>query len=345
MGAQSSALPPTIDDTAIWDAWLSQFRLPILNANLEVGTFQALSDGAYATEALAEKLGVDARALAMHLAALSADGFVEKRLGQWRATHLARTWLHPEATGFWGHFLGSIDRNEHLRGRLVESLRTGKRPSEGVDQRPVGWEQGTMAPEVAENICRFMHAHSQAPALGAARQPVFGELACLMDVGCGSGVYGIEIARAHPALKVVLMDLKEVAHEAGKYVERYGVGGQVSTAGVNMFTEDWPEGPDGHFFSNVFHDWSDETNRDLARRSFEALPSGGRIFLNEILMDDDYTGPFQAAAFSLLMLVGTLGKQYSLAEFREILESAGFTQVEAQRTGGGYYSLVSARKP
>ena len=53
MGAQSSALPPTIDDTAIWDAWLSQFRLPILNANLEVGTFQALSDGAYATEALA----------------------------------------------------------------------------------------------------------------------------------------------------------------------------------------------------------------------------------------------------------------------------------------------------
>ena len=62
-------------------------------------------------------------------------------------------------------------------------------------------------------------------------------------------------------------------------------------------------------------------------------------------MDDDYTGPFQAAAFSLLMLVGTLGKQYSLAEFREILESAGFTQVEAQRTGGGYYSLVSARKP
>jgi acetylserotonin N-methyltransferase len=62
-------------------------------------------------------------------------------------------------------------------------------------------------------------------------------------------------------------------------------------------------------------------------------------------MDDDYTGPYQAAAFSLLMLIGTLGKQYSLAEFRDILGSAGFTDVAAQRTGGGYYSLVSARKP
>ncbi|MBO0749684.1 MAG: helix-turn-helix transcriptional regulator, partial [Porphyrobacter sp.] len=152
MGSQSTALPPTIDDTAIWDAWLSQFRLPILNANIEVGTFKALSDEALTTEELAQKLGVDARALAMHLAALSADGYVEKRLGQWRATHLARTWLHPEATGYWAHFLGSIDRNDHLRGRLLESLRTGQRPG-NPNERPVNWEAGTMPQEVAENIC------------------------------------------------------------------------------------------------------------------------------------------------------------------------------------------------
>ena len=195
-----TALPPTIDDTPIWDAWLSQFRLPVLNANLEVGTFKALSDGAFTTGELARVLAVDARALAMHLAALCSMGFVEKRLGLWRATHHARTWLHPEAKGFWGHFLGQIDRNEHLRSRLVESLRTGKRPEEGTDKRPAGWEAGTMPPEVAAGIAAFMQAHSQAPALGAARQPVFAELAHLMDVGCGSGVYGIEIARANPGL-------------------------------------------------------------------------------------------------------------------------------------------------
>ena len=340
-----TALPPTIDDTPIWDAWLSQFKLPVLNANLEVGTFKALGDGAFTTGELARVLKVDARALAMHLAALCSMGFVEKQLGLWRATHHARTWLHPEAKGFWGHFLGQIDRNEHLRSRLVESLRTGKRPEEGTDKRPAGWEAGTMPPEVAAGIAAFMQAHSQAPALGAARQPVFAELAHLMDVGCGSGVYGIEIARANPGLRVTLMDLKEVAHEAGKYVAAEGMEERVATAGVNMFEEAWPRGPDGHLFCNVFHDWSDETNKDLARRSYEALPSGGRIFLHEILMDDDYTGPFEAAAFSLLMLIGTLGKQYSLAEFAEILESAGFEDVQAQRTGGGYYSLVSARKP
>lgn len=346
-----TALPPTNDDTAIWDIWLSQFRLPIVNVNAEVGTFKALSDAALTTEALAAQLGVNARALSMNLAALCAMGLVEKRLGKWRATHLARTWLHPQGAGYWGHFTNQIDINTTLRGRLLEALRTGKRPGDvgensgDITSRPAEWERGTMSQEAAEGIAVFMHAHSQAPALGAAAQAVFGELKSLMDVGCGSGVYGIEIARAHPRLKVVLMDLKEMAIEAQKFVDRAGMGKQVSTVGVNMFTEVWPTDSDGHFFSNVFHDWSDETCRLLARKSFAALPSGGRIFLNEILMDDEYTGPFPAAAFSLLMLVGTLGKQYSLAEFRDILGSAGFVDVEAVRTGGGYYSLVTGRKP
>jgi len=339
-----SALPPIADDTAIWDAWLSQFRLPILNVALEAGVFRALSGQAMTSEALAQELGVDARALSMFLAALCADGYVEKRLGAWRATSLARTWLHPEAKGYWGNFLKSIDNNAHLNSRLSEALRTGTRPA-SVDERPAGWEQGSMPQEVAAGIASFMQAHSQAPALGAARMPEFGKLKCLMDVGCGSGVYGIEIAKANPALKVVLMDLKEVAAEAAKYVAADGMEDRVSTAGVNMFEEEWPSEPDGHLFCNVFHDWSAETNRKLAKASFDALPSGGRIFLHEILMDDDYTGPFHAAAFSLLMLIGTLGQQYSLAEFRDILEGAGFTDVQAVRSGGGYYSLVSARKP
>jgi len=345
-----SALPPTNDDSAIWDIWLSQFRLPVVNVNAEVGTFKALSDAALTVEELAAKLGVDARALAMNLAALCSMGLVEKRLGKWRATHLARTWLHPDGEGYWAHFTQRIDFNESVRTRLLEALRTGKRPEQSdapgdITSRPAEWERGTMSQEVAKDIAVFMHTHSQAPALGAAAQAVFGELTSLMDVGCGSGVYGIEIARAHPGLKVVLMDLKEMAIEAKKFVDRAGMGKQVTTAGVNMFTESWPSGQDGHFFSNVFHDWSDETCRLLAKRSFEALPRGGRIFLNEILMDDEGTGPFHAAAFSLLMLIGTLGKQYSLAEFRDILGSAGFVDVEAVRTGGGYYSLVSGRKP
>jgi acetylserotonin N-methyltransferase len=341
---EMNTLPPTSDDTAIWDLWQSQFRLPIATVADEVGMFRALCDRPLTTDDLATQLGVNARALSIHLAALASSGLVEKRAGKWSATHIAQTWLHPEAQGYWGVFLQRIKGDSTLHKQLLETLRSGNRPQAREDAPPE-WEKGRMTPEAARRIAAFMHAHSQAPARGAAAQQVFGELNSLMDVGCGSGVYGIEIAKANLGLKVALMDLKDMCAAAAEYVAAAGVGERVTTASVNMFEEVWPTGHDGHFFSNVFHDWSTETNRLLAKKSFSALPTRGRIFLNEILMDDDGTGPWPAAAFSLLMLMGTLGKQYSLSEFRDILESAGFVDVQAVRTGGGYFSLVSALKP
>jgi len=337
-------LPPSQDDRLIWDIWESQFRLPATTVADELGILRTLSDKAMATGELASMLELDSNALAILLGALASTDLVEKRGGKWRALPAARTWLHPDAEGYWGGFLFRFRETNPLHAQIREALQTGRRP-ESVESGAPEWERGEMSAEAAQRIAAFMHAHSQAPARGAAVQSVFGKIGSLMDVGCGSGVYGIEIAKANPQLKVTLLDLAAMAEEAGNYVERAGLSDRISTHACNMFTENWPTGHDAHFFANVFHDWSEETNRLLAAKSYAALPSGGRILLGEILMDDDGAGPWHAAAFSLLMLVGTLGKQYSLAELRDILEGAGFEDVSAVRSGGGYYSLVSARKP
>ena len=337
-------LPPSADDRLIWDMWESQFRLPVATVADEMGTFRALGSAPLTTAELAKEIGADERALSIHLAALSSSGLVNKRDGKWTASPDARTWLHPDAKGYWGGFLFRFRESNPLHAQLLETLKTGTRPA-NVESGGPEWERGHMSQQVAERIAKFMHAHSLAPARGAACQAEFANIERLMDIGCGSGVYGIEIARAHPRMQVTLMDLKEMCTEAAKFVEDEGLTGRISTAPVNMFEQEWPEGHDAHFFANVFHDWSEETNRLIAQKSFAALPSGGRIFLSEILMDDDGTGPWYAAAFSLLMLQGTLGKQYSLPEFRAVLESVGFCDVQAARTGGGYYSLVSATKP
>lgn len=233
-------LPPTGDDRLIWDIWESQFRLPVTTVADETGIFTALSDAARTTDDLAKQLALDPRALAILLAALASMDLIEKREGQWRALPAARTWLHPQAEGYWGGFLYRFRESQPLHQQLLEAVRTGGRPTQFTSGAPE-WERGEMSAEAAQRIAAFMHAHSQAPARGAAAQPVFGQI--------------------------------------------------------------------------------------------------------ESLMDDDYTGPWEAAAFSLLMLIGTLGKQYSLPEFRAILESAGFVDVQAVRTGGGYFSLVSGRKP
>lgn len=337
-------LPPTQDDRAIWDIWQSQFTLPAVTCADELGVFEALGDTALATDELARALELDARALGLLLASLASLGLVEQRGGRWSATPPARTWLHPQAQGYWGPFLFRFRETIPLHAVLIAAIRTGERPQTrftGVAE----WERGTMDQAVARRIADFMHAHSLAPAAAVASQAEFAQIGSFLDVGCGSGVYGIEMARAHPQMRVTLMDLKEMVAEAGRYAAAAGLEGRIEFAGVNMFTQDWPTGHAAHFFANIFHDWSEETNSLIAAKSFAALPSGGRIFLSEILMDDALDGPWQAAAFSLMMLTGTLGKQYSLPQLAAILEGAGFTNVRACRSGGGYYSLVSATKP
>lgn len=337
-------LPPGTDDRAIWDIWQSQYTLPAVTVADELELFRAIGDEAMDTASLANALSVDARALSVLLGALASLDMVEKRDERWSATPQARMWLHPDAQGYWGGFLFRFRETIPLHAQLIEMVRTGKRPENRVAGGPE-WERGTMSAEVAKRISDFMHAHSMGPARGAAVQPEFSDVRSLLDVGCGSGVYGIEIARANPAMQVTLLDLKEMVVEAGRHVDAAGLSDRVSTCGLNMFEQDWPEGHDAHFFANIFHDWSEETNALIAQKSFKALAPGGRVFLHEILMDDDGTGPWQAASFSLMMLMGTLGKQYTLPEFRVILEAAGFEDVRACRSGGGYYSLVSARKP
>jgi acetylserotonin N-methyltransferase len=339
-----TALPPTQDDRIIWDTWLTRFYFPVVSAADEIGTFAALSARALTTVELAAQLEVDARALGIHLGLLAALGFVERREGRWRSTAATRTWLHPEGDGYYGPMIHRYREHQSLHGECLATLRTGNK-AESQPSAAEEWERGEMPADMALRITAFMNAHSRASSKAVAVQPLFSGVRSLMDVGGGSGIFSIELAREWPQLKATVMEIAAVCAEADKYIASAGIGARVVTQAVDMFRQDWPQGHDAHFFSNIFHDWSDDTCRLLARKSFAALPGGGRIVLHEMLMDDDGCGPLPAAAFSMLMLLGTRGRQYSLPELRGFLEDAGFVDIDSVRTGGGYYSLVTARKP
>ena len=130
---------------------------------------------------------------------------------------------------------------------------------------------------------------------------------------------------------------------AAAYIEAGAVGSRVDTAAVNMFRDPWPKGYDAIFFSHIWHDWNFRTCAWLAERAYEALPRGGRIMLHEMLLDDDGAGPATTAAFSMLMLLATQGQQFTFGELKQLLEQAGFSDVETQQTAG-YYSITTGYK-
>ena len=333
---------PTTDDTLIWNTWLSAYHMPSLAVADRLGLFELLHAKPASAEELAARTGIGAEPLKALLPMLSAVGFLVPRRGRYQLTPAARYYLLHDSPFYWGHAF-PVSRTS----TAVETLLERFKASGGAAEAPRtsdSWESGQVSAEMALNIARIMHSHSLPAALGAARQGDFDGVTRLLDVGGGSGVFSIALAQRFAKLRCTIMELPTMCERAKHYIADGGVGERVDTRSVDMFREAWPAGYDAIFMSNIFHDWDPATNAKLAASAFAALPSGGRIHLHEILINDEGSGPLAAASFSMLMLVGTKGRQYSFAELAQMLNTAGF--VDARATSSyGHYSLVSARKP
>ena len=158
----------------------------------------------------------------------------------------------------------------------------------------------------------------------------------------GSGGYAIALALQHPHLRCTVADLPPVATNAQAYIERYKCQDRVDTLSFNMFDDAWPSGYDAILMTNILHDWDPKRRADLVAASYAALPSGGKLFVHEVLLNDAQDGPVAAAMFSTMML-GTRGKQLSFVELQTLLTERGFLSVQVKPTYG-YYSLVIGTK-
>lgn len=331
---------PVVDDTPVWDAWLGLYQTPAISAALELEIFEQLVEPVD-TQTLAERQGYSLRGLNALLGMLKCLKLLDRREGRWQLNQLSRAYMLKESPFYWGPFFSYMAASLPIHQLLLDNVR-GLATGEG---RPVqGWEDGQIDEGLARSLTDFMHCHSIAPAIGVARNCDFSGVERLLDVGGGSGCYAFSIVAANAGMSGTVMELPTICRVAEDYIARAGLSDRVGTITVDMFREAWPTGYDCHFFANVFHDWGVDTCEQIARSSFAALEPGGRICLQEMLLDDTGDGPIQPIAFSVLMCLGTKGQQFTFAELKSILEQAGFSDVGVQRSYG-YYSLVTGYKP
>ena len=339
---------PIGDDKPIWDLWLSSVWLPAVTAAHATGIFTALAVDPSDVETLAAKRKLNPRAVRTVLSMLASLGLIVQRDGRYNITETTRYYLLADSPYDWGGLLSVWAERLPFHEQLVALLRGEQavRPDANSDGRKPSdaWAEGKVEAPMAKRIAHFMHAHSATAAAGAARNGDWKGVRRLLDVGGGSGVFAIAIAGCHPHIHCTVMDLPAMCDAAQEYIDAAKVNGRVDTVAVDMFRQPWPKGYDALFFSNVFHDWSPATCLDLARKAYDVLPSGGRIVLHEILLEDHGDGPRTAASFSLLMLLGTEGQQFTFPALRDILKGAGFTHITATVTHS-YYSLVQGIKP
>jgi len=318
-----------------------------LAAAHELDLFSLLSGSSGMTAAgFAEGLGIDQRPAELLLTGCAALGLLEGRNGRYVNSALAEEYLVRGKPYYFGGFVQMLDqRLYHGWGKLVEAIRTNL---------PTTWDperQGSLFEgEDAQMLAGFweaMHSLSTFTARVVADAVDLSSARRLLDLGGGSGAFDIELCKHYPNLTATVYELSPITDIAAGKVNEAGLSDRIEIVAGDFFSD--PELPPGHdvvLLSMILHDWNEEHDRDLLRKCWEALPSGGRVIIAELLVNDEKTGPPTAALMSVNMLIETEGRNYTSAEYANWLYDAGFRDIHTvQFEAPGANGAVIGTKP
>jgi SAM-dependent methyltransferase len=169
----------------------------------------------------------------------------------------------------------------------------------------------------------------------------FSQHKVLVDLGGASGGYCVGIRKTNPHLRCIVFDLPDAIEVAQQKIAEEGESEHMEAVAGSFFTTEKLPTADVALISNVLHTWSQEDDRVILRKVYDALEPGGTLLVRETYFEDDWTGPLEPL-FDGLLLVGKEGQsgwQPSYAEMEDMLREMGFEQVERRK------DLVLGRKP
>jgi len=165
----------------------------------------------------------------------------------------------------------------------------------------------------------------------------------LIDLGGASGHLPIAACQTYPNLKASVFDLPQVLTLTKEIVANAGLSDRIDTIGGDFFADPFPKA-DLYSLGRILHDWTRVKIDLLLKKIHAALPEGGAILIAEKLLDEDGIKPLWALLQSLNMLVVTEGKERRLSEYKEILETAGFHDVQGIVLPHSPLDAIFARK-
>jgi 3-hydroxy-5-methyl-1-naphthoate 3-O-methyltransferase len=169
----------------------------------------------------------------------------------------------------------------------------------------------------------------------------------VLDLGGGVGDYAIGFVNAKPDIKATVFSFPNClpfAEDHLKYIKNREVADSIDIISGDIMEDDIGDGYDLIFVSFYFEYNNIWDNIKLSKKIWDALKTGGRIVVHDLLIDDKRTGPEFNALYALELLVTSEGGNvYTGSDIWLILKEAWFSKIQNIETDFGT-SIVIGHK-
>jgi len=300
-------------------------RTAILCTGIELGIFEHLAGGAAEAAAIAAATHADERGTRILLEALAAMGLLEVKGKTYHLTPVADAFLVRSRPAYLGDIARILVNDRFWEGfrRLPEAVQKGGAvfPDHAETPGHPFWENfarysAATAGPAAEGLAGILAPWAEA------RRPLE-----VLDVACGTGLYGFTLAQRQPHARVWSLDWPNVLAITQTYAQRLGVLDRVQFIEGDAFDAPLGGPYDLAILSHIFHHFSEERSTELLRHIAGALKPDGRVAIHDFVYGEEppTENPFPRL-FSVLMLIWTReGESYPLSVYQRMLAATGFT--------------------
>jgi hypothetical protein len=307
-----------------------------MSAAVRLGLFALLGRQPGLTRTkIAAELGVAEKPIRILLLGCTTLGLVRKVDGGYVNSPLAQVLLTPESPK---NVISFVELEHHVIYKPMHSFFDAIKANKNVGLREYKGDEPTLYqrlahyPELEKIFQDAMEDISVQANASFARSVDLSHVRHLVDVGGGNAANIIQLARKHPSLRATVFDSPTVCQIARENIRASGLSDRLDAAPGNCFTDPFPKGADCLLFCHFFTIWTEEKDRLLFKKAYDALPSGGTVMIFNMMQSDNEDGPLAAALGSpyFLTLATGEGMLYTWSEYESWMREAGFTKVQRQ---------------